>query len=292
LKISRVKHVIITSIIFLIIIGIIVFAFASTIDMMKKDVGTKYNRVIATEDIEQGKVINAGNVTLVQVEGAFSEDNMVYRLKKDDLTRNLAEETPDNETVQAIKLKEAKEEKLTDEEKILITPAEDERWVIGKVAKEKIYKGEPIIEDKIVLAEDMVTDETRLYAIPFESSNTGGYNIALNEKVDICVLYSNNYKTIAEYQNLPQNKVIDIVLAGKKIADIRDASGNSRKRQSKNSQQAVVPGYICFNLTYEEINKLEVAKRQGTLFIGNPENNYKDGTQSETFMSEAQMPSF
>jgi hypothetical protein len=92
---------------------------------------------------------------------------------------------------------------------------------------------------------------------------------------------------ISEYQNLPQNKVIDIVLAEKKIADIRDESGNSAIGNG-----GVVPGYLCFNLTYEEINKLELAKRQGTLFIGKPGSYYKTGSQPETFMAGSNMPNF
>ena len=84
-------------------------------------------------------------------------------------------------------------------------------------------------------------------------------------------------------------KVIDIVLAEKQIADIRDESGNSRKEVAG---AAVVPGYVCFNLTYEEINKVELAKRQGTLFIGSVENYYKEGSQAATFMTGATMPNF
>ena len=67
--------------------------------------------------------------------------------------------------------------------------------------------------------------------------------------------------------------------------------GNYNTRKSADGA-AVVPGYVCFNLTYEEINKLEIAKRQGTLFIGSPENYYKDGSQAETFMTNATMPNF
>ena len=78
-------------------------------------------------------------------------------------------------------------------------------------------------------------------------------------------------------------------MAGRQIADIRDESGNSRKATNG---AGVVPGYVCFNLTYDEINKLEIAKRQGTLFIGSAGNYYKDGVQSETFMVDASMPNF
>ena len=86
---------------------------------------------------------------------------------------------------------------------------------------------------------------------------------------------------------MPNNKAIDIVLAGKRISDIRDESGNSAKNIN-----GVVPGYVCFNLTYEEINKIEIAKRQGTLFLGNAENYYKVGSQADTFMPGAAMPNF
>lgn len=287
MKISRVKHVIITSIIFLIIIAVIVLAFTSTIDMMKEGNVEKFNRVVAIEDIEKGELVTADKVETLEIAGLLNEGNMIYReMKEDDETKD---SVADTNTVKDALNKE--EKNRTDEEKSLINAPLDELWAVGKVAKEKIYKGEILINDKLVMPDDMVADETRLYAIPFESSNTGGYNIDLNEQVDICVLYGDSDKTISEYQTLPENKVIDIVLAGKQIADIRDESGNSRKYQDE-SEEEIVPGYLCFNLTYEEINKLEVAKRQGTLFVGKPENYYKEGSQNETFMAGSQMPSF
>ena len=68
------------------------------------------------------------------------------------------------------------------------------------------------------------------------------------------------------------------------MEDIRDESGNSARNNA-----AVVPGYVCFRLTYDEINKLELAKRQGTLFIGKV-GDYYSGTRTETFMSGSNLP--
>ncbi len=267
MKISRVRHVVITSIIFLIIIAIMVAVFTSTIDALRKNTEEMVYRVVATQDIEPGKPITSNNVQLVQMQNVLDAEGLIYRMGKNDDNVSSVEEYQNG----------------------IRRNNNDDLWAVGKVAKDKIYKGEVLLAQKLVLSENMVGDETRLYAIPFDSSTTGGYNVSLGEKVDICVLYTDNAKTIAEYQNLPDNKAIDIVLAGKQIADIRDESGNSRKAQDG---AAVVPGYICFNLSYEEINKIEIAKRQGTLFIGNAENYYKEGSQAETFMTNVAMPNF
>ncbi len=256
-----------TSIFFLIVIAIITALFTAEIDALRKNTEEMVYRVVATQDIEPGKSITSDNVQLVQIQNVLDVDGAVYRMNKDD----------DNVSSVEAYQNGTKREK------------NDELWAVGKVAKDKIYKGEILLAEKLVLNENVVGDETRLYAIPFDSSTTGGYNISLGEKVDICVLYTENAKTIAEYQNLPDNKAIDIVLAGKQIADIRDESGNSRKSQEG---AAVVPGYVCFNLSYEEINKIEIAKRQGSLFIGNAENYYKEGSQAETFMTDVAMPNF
>ena len=121
--------------------------------------------------------------------------------------------------------------------------------------------------------------DTRLYSVPLDSGSTGGYNVNVQEEVDICVLYSTDKDTIRQYQTLPANKTIDVVLAKKKIEDIRNESGHSTM-----NTEGVVPGYVCFRLTYDEINKLEMAKRQGSLFIGKV-GEYYSGEQAETFMT-------
>ncbi len=302
MKISRIRHVIITSIIFLIIIAIIVAVNSSTIKMLRENNTELYYRVVANQEIDQGKEITSDMVTTIQMAKIDMQENAVYRKYRDDKVLESVEktETLSNawkeyeelyaDKVDAGEMLESDAVKLVNEKyNVNIIAEPDELWVVGKRAKEKIYKGEIILADKVVYSEDMPAEETRLYAIPFDSSTTGGYNISLGEKVDICVLYSDSEKTISEYQTLPANKAIDIVLAGKTIADIRDESGNSRKNEQTVS---VVPGYICFNLTYEEINKIEIAKRQGTLFIGSPENYYKEDSQAATFMAGVQMPNF
>lgn len=271
MKISRVRHVIITSIIFLIIIAVIVGVYNSMLTAIRSNTEEMVYRVVAKEDIEPGEEITYDNVERQQMQNVLDASGMIYRLSEAD------------RHVESVEKSQSKDATIANISK------EDGLWAVGKIANEKIYKGEVLLNQKLILKDKKVGEETRLYAIPFESSTTGGYNIDLGEKVDICVLYSDNEKTIAEYQTLPANKAIDIVLAGKQIADIRDESGNSRKRTDG---AAVVPGYVCFNLSYEEINKLEIAKRQGTLFIGNAENYYKEGVQGETFMTGAQMPNF
>ena len=136
------------------------------------------------------------------------------------------------------------------------------------------------------LAEDFAIDNERIYSIPFDSLTTGGYNVNVGDKVDICVLYNDNDKTIKDYQTLEKNKVIDIVLAKKEIMDIRDEAGNSKINNS-----AVVPGYICFKLSYDEINKIELAKRQGEVFVGIVDV-YSGDPHNETFMAGSTLPTF
>ncbi len=263
MKISRIKHVIITSIIFLVIIAIIVSVYNSMLQAMRRNTQEMVYRVVAREDIAPGETITDKNVERVQVQNILRADSLIYRLREQDTNA----EQVDSKEGQGVPT---------------------DLWAIGKVATEKIYKGEMLLNKKLSLRENMTGDDTRLYAIPFDSQNTNGYNVELGDVLDICVVYSDDDRTIDEYQKLPANKVIDIVLAGKTVADIRDESGNSRKYQGLE----VVPGYLCFNLTYEEINKVEVAKRQGTLFVGNPEKYYKEGSQAETFMVNASMPQF
>ena len=275
MKISRIKHVLITSIIFLIIIGIMLAVFNSYTEMVTKNTASSVYRVVAKEDIEAGEVITTKNVDRVVSLASITDGKMIYRLNQGDIKRELVEE----------------DEKL--QESIAsgnsASAPSDNLWAIGKVANTKIYKGQALTADSLSLRTNVVPAETRLYSIPFDSETTGGYNISNDEKVDICILYNDDEREISEYQKLPSNKVIDIVLAEKKIADIRDESGNSAIGKGEN---VVVPGYVCFNLTYEEINKVELAKRQGTLFIGKPGYHYKTGSQATTFMLDAAMPNF
>lgn len=234
--------------------------------MWKSNTEELVYRVIATRDIQPGEVIDLNNVDRQQIQNVLKADGMIFKLNKEDSNQEY------------VKVTDANREK-----------GKSDLWAIGKVASEKIYKGEVLLSKKLSLKSDVVSDDTRLYSIPFDSETTGGYNIAIGEEVDICLLYNDDARTIAEYQKLEDNKAIDIVLSQKKIADIRDESGNSAVGQPN---VKVIPGYICFNLTYEEINKIEIAKRQGNLFVGKPGGYYVDGSQPATFMPGATMPNF
>jgi len=267
MKISRMRHVLITSIIFLVIIACLVGFGMSYITSLRNNTEEFVYRVIAKRDIEPGEEITADNVERVQIQNVLNANGMIYRLSQEDQHVESVDDAQSKDASVAFK--------------------EDGLWAIGKIAKDRIYKGEVLLADNLIMSENYVSEETRLYAIPFGSSTTGAYNITLGEKVDICILYNGDDRSISTYQNLPNNKVIDIVLAGKQIADIRDESGNSVKYMA-----GVVPGYLCFNLTYEEINTIEIAKRQGTLFIGSAENYYPEGTQANTFMPNFQAPTF
>lgn len=275
MKISRIKHVLITSIIFLSIIGIMLAVFKSQMDMVLNNTANTVYRVVAKRDIEAGEVITVDNVDRIKSLSSITDGKMIYRLNQNDIKREMVD--ADDEVQAAIANNQT------------VSAPSDDLWAIGKIANTKIYRGQALTKDSISLKTNVVPAETRLYSIPFDSETTGGYNISNAEKVDICVLYNDDEREIAEYQKLPSNKVIDIVLAEKKIADIRDESGNSAIGKG---DKVVVPGYVCFNLTYEEINKVELAKRQGTLFIGKPGYHYKEGSQNTTFMVGATMPNF
>ena len=69
------------------------------------------------------------------------------------------------------------------------------------------------------------------------------------------------------------------------IQDIRDETGTSVLENS-----ATKPGYLCFKLTYEEINKLEWAKECGTIYIGKSKQ-YASEAYEETFMKGMTLPS-
>ena len=166
MKISRIRHVVITSIIFLCIIAVIVLVYNSTLTAIRNNTQDVVYRVVATKDIEPGEEITSENVERVQIQNVIHADGMIYKLNQVDSHGQFVEEEKNNDT-------------NTDES----------LWAIGKVAKDKIYKGEILLAKNIVLKQDVVSNDTRLYAIPFESATTGGYNITLGEVVDICVFF-------------------------------------------------------------------------------------------------------
>lgn len=260
MKISRVRHVVITSIIFLIIIAIIVMVYNAQLAAIPENAKTLVNMVIAKRDIAPGTKLTENDIEVKQIQPIFKDvKNVAYRLEKN---------TPASREVNS--------------ESTAIP--NDNLWALGKVATERIYEGEMVIVTRLKEEKDYFSSNERLYSVPFESATTGGYNVDVGEAVDLCVLYEDDTDVIRPYQNLPANKAIDIVLAKKTIIDIRDESGNSAIGNA-----AVVPGYICFKLTYDEINKLEIAKRQGQIFIGKV-GDYIGNPHAETFMSGAAMP--
>ncbi len=273
MKISRVRHVVITCIIFLIIIALIITVYNNRLEAIAKNTEEYVNRVVATEDINPGTLITENNVKLVQIQDVVKTDGLVYRLNQMDQERETVDKTNEYK-------------KMLIDGKISPSASSDDKWAIGKTAVNKIRKGELVVTDDLRLPEEMTSSNERIYNISFDSSTTGGYNVRVGDKVDICLLYNDNAKAIKEYQDLEQNKVIDIVLAKKEIADIRDEAGNSQINNA-----AVVPGYICFKLSYDEINKIELAKRQGKVFVGIVDT-YIEDPHTETFMKGIKLPTF
>jgi Flp pilus assembly protein CpaB len=126
--------------------------------------------------------------------------------------------------------------------------------VVGKIASEKILNEEIVVKNKLKEKSQWYSDSQRLYNVKFTADTTVGNNVSLYENVDICVLYK---------APLPGDKMIDLVLSNKKIYDIRDENGVSISTNSE-----VKPGYLVFLLNYDEINRIEMAKLEGTLFVG------------------------
>lgn len=239
MKISKVKHVIITSIIFLLLIAALVWYYQTELDKIPDGAKDTKKVVVAITDIKPGTEITKENYNkYVQVQEKVSLGEM-----KDEIS------------------------KLED--------------VVGKVAIDTIYANQTLLARNIKPTTEVYAKGERLYTIPFGSSTTGAYNIKNNELVDICISYNDfSFDKPNQYQpNLDPNKKIDIVLAKRRIVDIRDESGNTIT-----TNEAVRPGYVCFRLTYDEINKIEIAKKQGTLFIGKVGYYQTTDAFEETFM--------
>jgi len=125
MKLSRIKHVIITSVIFLIIIACIVNVYNGMINAMERYMVEKdVFRVIATRDIEAGEIITSDKVELVQIPDFFPNSGMIYKLHKSD---NRVESVAETYRLDA---------------EFISIRKDDDLWAIGKVAKEKIYAGE------------------------------------------------------------------------------------------------------------------------------------------------------
>lgn len=287
MKISRIRHVLITSIIFLVVIVLIVAVYSSQLTAIRNSTEEQVFRIRASRDIIPGEVITINNVERVEIPDSLDMENILYRLSADHTHSELVKEYNKNGSFleNAGNDKEKAKYDILDKENV-------NTWAIGtpdiigpekvKVAKQKIYKGQILTNDMLEFKENIAPENTRIYSISLDSSSTGGYNVKIGDTVDICLLYDEDAAN--DYQNLANNKVIDVVLAQMKIIDIRDESGNSG--------EGVVPGYVCFNLTYDQINKAELAKKQGTLFVTRPGTYYKEGSQAETFMAGVTLPNF
>ena len=142
MKISKIKHVVVTSIVFLCIIACIVAVYNSCIEMLMKEKNGDYvYRVVATKDIEIGELITFNNVERVELPDVKKITNLgrIYKLQESDNHVESVQETLYN-------LEKAKEIGET-----INMRKDDGLWAIGKVAKEKIYEGEILIAQRIGL---------------------------------------------------------------------------------------------------------------------------------------------
>ena len=271
MKISKVKHVIITSIIFLLVIAALVWYYQNQLNETSDVANSKRLRAIALTDIQPGTEITADNwskyIAFKKKASLGDYKDEIFVKEKEDYSEE-----------------ELKKQKYDEnrEKKVALSS------IMGVVV-DPIYANSTVLARSIKPTTDVYAKGERLYTIPFDSSTTGGYNIKNNELIDICIKYNDfTYDKPNIYQpNLDPNKKIDVVLAKKRIVDIRDESGNTITKN-----EAVKPGYVCFRLTYDEINKLELAKKQGTLFIGKVGYYQTTDAFEETFMKDTDFNKF
>ena len=173
MKLSRIRHVLITAIIFSLIIVAIMVLWRTEVTMLRNSTEEMVYRIVATSDIQPGETISLNNVERVQMQNVMKANGMIFKLKKGDSNQEFV--------------------KITDTNKEKGNP---NLWAIGKVASEKIYKGEILLNAKLALKSNVVADDTRLYSIPFNSETTGGYNVSVGENVDICLLYKEDARSI------------------------------------------------------------------------------------------------
>lgn len=267
MKISRIKHVLLTSIIFLLVIAALVWYYQNQLNETSDIAESKRVRAVALTDILPGTEITADNYSKYI---AFKEKVSLGDYK-DEIFVKIEEDFTAEELKSAFA--GGKYDEKVEQRRALSS-------IMGVVV-DPIYANSTVLSRSIKPTTDVYANGERLYTISFDSSTTGGYNIKNNELVDICIRYNDfSLEKPNQYQpDLDFNKKIDVVLAKRRIVDIRDESGNTITKND-----AVKPGYVCFRLTYDEINKLEIAKKQGTLFIGKVGYYQAKDAFEETFM--------
>jgi len=287
IKKSTLKAVLATSIIFLGVIALVVWFFDGQIKKLEDERERKVVRIIAKDDIVPGTSLTIdtiqladGTVIPANVEAKAEQDvvdmeNFLYKLRKNS--------------------KEDEEGKTIKKQEDLAKAQADGLWAEDKVAVQPIAKGEWITLDKVTTYEEYHNNNDYLYPVKFDSYTTGGYNVNYGEYVDIMIKYdtdvnvndvSLNATKREIFKSLHPNQMVDVVLAKKLIEDVRDETGISITQNS-----ATKPGYICFNLTAEEINKIEWAQECGTLYIGKKTTSYSEEATAETFMQGMEIPS-
>lgn len=128
---STKKAIIITSIIFCVIIVMLVSLWRSEIELLQSNIKENVYRVVATKDIEVGETITFDNVQRIVVQDVLEIEGTVYRLNKEDESREYVKDF------------------ISEDDFIPTIRKEDERWAIGKIAKEKIYKGEILLIQRL-----------------------------------------------------------------------------------------------------------------------------------------------
>ena len=274
MKNSTVKKLVLEAAIFFIVILVIVSFFQNKIERLESKSKDEVWRVVARTEITPGTTITEEHVKRILVQDVVDVEGLVYRLGKNVDTDEFGNKIQDKDE--------------------LAKALNDERWCIGKVATQRIYENEFLMSSKLISQDEYYGYNERLYAVPFDVETTGGFNVSQGEEVDIVVRYkadinTNDVKlnnTIRQiYASLKPNQLTDVVLSKRVIQDIRDETGTSVLENS-----ATKPGYLCFKLTYEEINKLEWAKECGTIYIGKSKQ-YASEAYEETFMKGMTLPS-
>lgn len=222
MKVSKLKHVILTSMFFIVVIFFLVYYYENKIKDIPKFDATTEPRVVATKDLPIGTII-----------------------------------TPNDVTIKDVPVSEILPKTIKD-----INDVIGKKVVNGKPVRVKVtdrfFIGEFITENRLETEDRWYNDKDRIYALKFDSETTGGFNVSNGELVDIYVLYNKNPN--GEDLN---KKALDILLSKRRVLDIRDDTGISITTNPE-----VKPGYLVFSLTYDEISKIEDAKKQGKIYIG------------------------
>ncbi|MGI6776688.1 MAG: Flp pilus assembly protein CpaB [Acetivibrionales bacterium] len=131
--------------------------------------------------------------------------------------------------------------------------------VLGKKAKMDIEEGEMVLEPKLTdrsgMQEVKLKDKnSRLFSVEFKADQANGWWLETGQYVDIIYVPGRN-------TDLAEPGIFVQRLNNIRVVALIDEKGNI----SKNSDQNVLPRYVCFEVSDEQDEFLAYAKNNGTL---------------------------